>query len=75
MPTRKWASLVTGMVKNLPVMQETWIRTLGQEDPLKKEWQPTPVILPGVFHGKRNLVDYIQFMGLQRVGHDGVTNT
>ena len=37
MPTRKWASLVTGMVKNLPVMQETWIRTLGQEDPLKKE--------------------------------------
>ena len=25
------------MVKNLPVMQETWVRPLGQEDPLEKE--------------------------------------
>ena len=25
------------MVKNLPVMQETWVRSLGQEDPLEKE--------------------------------------
>ena len=24
------------MVKNLPVMQEPWVRTLGQEDPLEK---------------------------------------
>ena len=24
------------MVKNLPAMQETWVRTLGQEDPLEK---------------------------------------
>ena len=24
------------MVKNLPVMQETWVRSLGQEDPLEK---------------------------------------
>ena len=31
------ASLVAEMVKNLPVMRETWIRSLGQEDPLKKE--------------------------------------
>ena len=30
------ASLVTQMVKNLPVMQETWIQFLGQEDPLEK---------------------------------------
>ena len=50
---------------------EHWVRKI----PWKRKWQPTPVILPGVFHGKRNLVDYIQFMGLQRVGHDGVTNT
>ena len=28
-----WASLVGQMVKNLPSMQETWIRSLGQEDP------------------------------------------
>ena len=25
------------MVKNLPTMQETWLRSLGQEDPLEKE--------------------------------------
>ena len=32
-------------------------------------WQPTPVFLPGEFYGERSLVGYIQFMGLQRVGH------
>ena len=30
-----WASVVTQMVKNLPTMQETWVRSLGQEDPLE----------------------------------------
>ena len=30
-------SLVAEMVKNLPAMQETWVQTLGQEDPLEKE--------------------------------------
>ena len=30
------ASLVTQTVKNLPVMQETWVRSLGWEDPLEK---------------------------------------
>ena len=32
-----WASLVAQMVKNLPAMQETWVKSLGQEDPLEKE--------------------------------------
>ena len=31
------ASLVAQLVKNLPAMQETWVRFLGQEDPLEKE--------------------------------------
>ena len=31
-----WASLVTQMVKNLPVMQETWVWSLGQEGPLEE---------------------------------------
>ena len=31
-----WASLVTQMVKNPPAMQETWIWSLGWEDPLEK---------------------------------------
>ena len=30
-------SLVTQMVKCLPAMQETWVRSLGREDPLEKE--------------------------------------
>ena len=32
-----WASLVAQMVKNLPAMQKSWVRSLGQEDPLEKE--------------------------------------
>ena len=31
-----WASLVTQLVKNLPEMMETWVRSLGWEDPLEK---------------------------------------
>ena len=31
-----WASPVTQLVKNLPAMQETWVRSLGWEDPLEK---------------------------------------
>ena len=31
-----WASLVAQLVKNLPVMWETWVRSLGWEDPLAK---------------------------------------
>ena len=31
-----WASLMAQLVKNLPVMQETWVRSLGWEDPLEK---------------------------------------
>ena len=46
------------MVKILPAMQEMWVRSLGQEDPLEREWLPTPVFLPGEFHGQRSLVGY-----------------
>ena len=89
------ASLVAQMAKNLPAMQETWVQSLGQEDPLEKrmvthssilglprwfrihlqcrrpgfnpwagkiswrrEWLPTPVLLPGESHGQRGLVGY-----------------
>ena len=33
----QWVSLVAQRVKNLPAMQETWIPSLGWEDPLEKE--------------------------------------
>ena len=46
------------MVKNLPVMQETQVRSLSWEDALEKEWPPTPVFLPGESHGQRSLVSY-----------------
>ena len=31
-----WASLVAQLVKNLPTRRETWVRSLGQEDPLEE---------------------------------------
>ena len=31
-----WTSLVAQLVKNLPAVQETWVQSLGQEDPLEK---------------------------------------
>ena len=31
-----WASLLTQLIKNLPAMQETWVQSLGWEDPLEK---------------------------------------
>ena len=34
----------------------------------RRKRQPTPVFLPGKFHGQRSMVGYIQSMGLQRVG-------
>ena len=52
------ASLVAQTVKNLPAMWETRVQSLGWEDSLEKEMQPTPVFLPGKCHGWRTLVGY-----------------
>ena len=69
-----WVSLVAQTVKNLPAMKETWVKTLGQEDPLEKRMATHSSILfwripwteePGG----------LQSMGSQRVGHDWVINT
>ena len=38
-------------VKNPPAMWETWVQSLGWEDPLEKGMAPTPVFWPGKFHG------------------------
>ena len=35
-PQDSWASLVAQMVKNLPAVWETWVRSLGGEDPLEQ---------------------------------------
>ena len=54
-------NMVPRAVKNLPAMQETQemqIRSLGWEDPLERNRQPTPVFLPGESHGQRSLAGY-----------------
>ena len=42
-----WASLVAQLVKNLPVMRETWVQSLGWEDPLEKR-KATPLQYSGL---------------------------
>ena len=39
-------------------MQETWVQSLGGEDPLEKEMQPTPVFFPGKSRGQGSLAVY-----------------
>ena len=48
---RQWASLMAQLVKNRPATWETWVRSLGWEDPLEKEQLPTSIFWPGEFHG------------------------
>ena len=66
---QQWTSLVAQMVKRLSTMQETWVRSLGWEDPLEKEmathsstfaWKIPWMEEPG----------RLQSTGLQRVGHN-----
>ena len=66
------ASLVAEMVKNLPTMQETWVRSLSQEDPLEKDmvtqssirvWESPWTEEPGRLY----------FMRSQRVQHNLAT--
>ena len=49
------ASLVAQMVKNPPAMWETWVRSLGWEDPLEKGIATHSSILAWRFHGQRSL--------------------
>ena len=60
---------MTQMVKNPLAMQETWVRSLGQEDPLEKEMaihsRTTAWRIPRTEEPGR-----LQSMGSQRVGHD-----
>ena len=60
------ASLVVQSVKNLPVVQETWVWSLGREDPLEKEMSTHSSILAG-----KNPMDRGSWRAT--VGHDLVT--
>ena len=63
------ASLVAQMVPCLPAMQETQVRSLGQEDPLEKEMAIHSSALAWKIPWTEE-PDRLQSMGLQRVGHD-----
>ena len=64
-----WASLVAQRVKNPPEMQETWLRSLAQEDPLEESRQATPVFLLGESPWTEG-PDGLQSMESQTVRHD-----
>ena len=57
------------LVKNLPAMQETWVGSLGHEDPLEKEIATHSSILAWEIPWTEK-PGGLQSMGLQRVGHD-----
>ena len=56
-------------VNNLPAMQETWVRSLGQEDSLEKGMSTHSSILAQRIPWAEE-TGGLQFMGLQRVGHN-----
>ena len=57
------------MVKNLPAIQETWVRSLSQEDPLEKGMATYCSILAWKIPRTEDPVG-LPSMGSQRVGHD-----
>ena len=52
------ASVMAQTIKHLPAMWETRVRSLDQEFPWRRQWQPTPVLLLGKSHAWRRLVGY-----------------
>ena len=68
------ASLVAQTVKNLPTMQRPRFNPWVRKIPWGREWLPTPVFLPGEFHGQRKLVGHSPW-GCKESGTAGVTNT
>ena len=53
-----WASRAAQTVQNPPAMHNIRVWSLGQEEPLRREWQPTPVFLPIEFHEQKGWVGY-----------------
>ena len=62
------------MVKNMPAMWETQVQSLGQEDPLEKGMATHSSILAWRLPWTEE-PGGLQYMGLQRVGHDCAANT
>ena len=60
---------IAQVVKNLPAVRETWIRSLGQEDPLEKEMATHSSVLARRIPGMGE-PGGLPSTGLHRVGHD-----
>ena len=71
---KKRASLVAQRLKRLPAMRETWVRSLGQEDPLEKEmatqssilawrisWTEEPGGLQSMGHKESDMIEQLHF--------------
>ena len=64
-----WASLVAQRLKRLPPMQDTWVRSLGRDDPLEREMATYSSILAWRIPWTEE-PGGLQSMGSQRVGHN-----
>ena len=64
-----WASLVAHPVRNLPAVQESWVQSLGQEDPLEKGMATHSSVLAWRIPGTGE-PSGLPSMGSHRVGHD-----
>ena len=70
---KNWASCVALRVKHLPAMWETWVRSLGQEDPLEKKMAAHSSTLAWKIP-RMEETGRLQSMGSKRVGHDSATS-
>ena len=68
-----WTSLVVQALKNLPAMKDTWVRSLGQKDPLEKGTATHSNVLAWGIPWVEGLAGYSPWPC--RVGYDWVTNT
>ena len=71
--SRTLASLVAQRLKRLPAMQKTWVRSLGREDPVKKEMANHSSILAWRISWAEE-PGGLRSTGSQRVGHNWVTS-
>ena len=56
------------MVKNLPAMLETWVQSLGREDPLKEMGTPSSILAWEIPWAEEP--GGLELMGSQSIGHD-----
>ena len=72
-----WRIPGRGEPGGLPSMSQTWLKRLSSssnKDTWKRRWQPTPVFLPGKFHGQRTMAGYSQWGHQESVTTEHISN-